>query len=460
LTAADELAALVDPAAIEIPDRAPGDWAPSAFLAARGGDASPRPGCIVAPASTSEVAAILEWAERSRTPVVPLGGASGVCGGVAPVDGAVYVDTARLDRVSAIDETSRLVTVGAGVKGDTLATALAARGFMLGHEPQSVAISTVGGWISTRASGQLSARYGGIEGLVAALEAVLPGGRVVRSKVAPRRATGPDLLQLFMGAEGTLGIVTAATLRVAPIPDERADRCLRFDHMSEGVAACRRIAQSDLHPTLVRLYDADDAAIFLRHHPGEPQGPVLLISFDGLDASRRADAAVALAGGAPGNDTLVAHWWGHRNDAVAEYRKLMTGEGLLGPHALVDTMEVAGTWSVLRDLYHSMKEVLSERAQLSGCHLSHVYPDGACLYFTMASMCESDAAARTLLGEWWDAGMTACLDAGGSISHHHGIGRVRARYLGRELGEWMHVLSAVKGALDPHGIMNPGAMGL
>jgi alkyldihydroxyacetonephosphate synthase len=403
---------------------------------------------------------VLEWAHSRRVPVVPFGGATGVCAGVAPVEGAVFVDLGQLDGISDVDDGSRLVTAGAGVTGDVLSRALARRDYMLGHEPQSNAISTVGGWVSTRACGQLSARYGAIEDLVAGLEAVLPGGSVVRSKVAPRRATGPDVANLFIGAEGTLGVVTEVTLRVVPMPTHRVDRCVRFEHMADGVAACRRLAQSDLRPTLVRLYDAEDAAIFLRHHPGEPQGPVLLLSFDGRDADGCADEGVALTEGTPGTNALVAHWWEHRNDAVEEYRRLMTGEGLLGPHALVDTMEVAGTWSVLRDLYHSMKSELSERAQVTGCHLSHVYPDGACLYFTMASMCDSDEAARHMLVEWWDAGMGACLEAGGTISHHHGIGRMKAPYLASELGAWTGVLRAVKDAFDPHGIMNPGVLGL
>lgn len=460
MSVGDEIAGLLAPGAIEVPEQPPTDWAPTAFLARRSGRDAPAPGCIARPRSTAEVAAILEWAHSARVPVVPVGGATGVCAGVAPVEGGVFVDLGRLDRISEVDDRSRLVTVGAGVTGAALGATLSRVGYTLGHEPQSVAMSTVGGWISTRACGQLSARYGAIEDLVAGLEAVLPDGRIVRSKVAPRRATGPDLAHLLIGAEGTLGIVTEATLRVARIPERRFDRCVRFEHMADGVAACRKLAQSDLHPTLVRLYDAEDAAMFTRHHPGEPQGPVLLLSFDGRDAAGRADEAVELSEGTPGNNTLVGHWWEHRNDAVEEYRRLMTGEGLLGPHALVDTMEVAGTWAVLRDLYHSMKQALSQRAQLAGCHLSHVYPDGACLYFTVASMCESDEAAYSLLDDWWSAGMSACLQAGGTISHHHGIGRVRAPYLAAELGEWTNVLAAVKNAFDPHAIMNPGALGL
>jgi alkyldihydroxyacetonephosphate synthase len=460
LSNADDLAGILDPELIEIRDEAPTDWAPRAFIARRSGAGVSQPRCVISPRTTGEVAAALEWAQAQGVPVVPVGGATGVCAGVAPIESAVYVDLRRLDAISDVDDRSCLVTVGAGVKGAALTGALTQRGYMLGHEPQSLTISTVGGWVSTRACGQLSARYGAIEDLVAGLEAVLPDGRVVRSKVVPRRATGPDLANLLLGAEGTLGIVTEVTLRVTPIPEYRVNRCMGFEHMSDGVGACRSLAQSDLHPTLVRLYDAEDAAIFLRNHPGEPQGPVMLLSFDGRDAEGRADEAVALCGGTPGNDALVEHWWEHRNDAVEEFRRLMTGEGLLGPHALVDTIEVAGTWTVLRDLYHSMKDELSKRAQLAGCHVSHVYPDGACLYFTLASMCDSDEAARSLLEDWWNAAMNACLEAGGTISHHHGIGRVRAPYLARELGEWMSVLRTIKSALDPNGIMNPGALGL
>jgi alkyldihydroxyacetonephosphate synthase len=244
------------------------------------------------------------------------------------------------------------------------------------------------------------------------------------------------------------------------MPEERTDLCLRFEHMNAGVAACRFLAQSGLRPTLVRLYDPEDAAIFLRHFPEETPGPLLLVSFDGDGSKARAEEAAGLAGGRRGDDALVAHWWEHRNDAVGEFRRLMAGEGLLGPHALVDTMEVSGTWSVLRELYHSMKEKLGAEADIAGCHVSHVYPDGACLYFTLASACTDDDQAAAKLTAWWETGMRTCLDAGGSISHHHGIGRVKAPWLEEELGGWFDVLRAVKKAVDPNGVMNPGALGL
>lgn len=435
------------------------DWSPGALLSERSGKGSELPLCVVRPTSTQEVSLLLEWADRNRTPVVPFGEGSGVVDGIRP-GGAIVVDLGDMWRMIDLDTRSMLVTVQAGVTGPQLAGALAEQNLMLGHEPQSHDISTVGGWVATRACGQLSARYGGIEDLVAGLEAVLPGGRIVRSKVVPRRAAGPDLTSLLLGSEGTLGIVTEVTLRVSEIPSEKADLCIRYDHMADGVTACRALAQSDLRPTVVRLYDADDAALFLRGHPDEAPGPLLILSFDGPGSVDRADVALDTLGGTEGNHDLVAHWWEHRNRAVEEFRELLAGRGLLGAHGIVDTIEVSATWTHLRDLYHSMKGALAPEADFVGCHLSHVYPDGACLYFSLGSAAASDEEARRRLDTWWEVGMRTCLDAGGSISHHHGIGRRKAPWLEEELGGWYLVLKAVKGAIDPNSIMNPGALGL
>lgn len=436
-----------------------GDRSPLSLLDRRDGHVSGLPLCVVRPRTTEQVAEVLAWADDRTVPVVPYGGGSGVCGAIAAAD-AIVLDLRALNEIVDFDEKSRLVRVQAGMCGPDLAAALADWGYMLGHEPQSLGISTVGGWLATRATGQLSARYGGIEDMVAGMEAVLPGGRIATTKPVPRRAVGPDVAWLLLGSEGTLGVITEATLRVSPIPLERADRCVRFTHMAEGVRGCRAIAQSDLRPTVVRLYDEDDATIFLRHFPSHVPVPLLLLSFDGHDADGRADAAVALSGGEPGDDGLVAHWWEHRNDAVDEYKVLMAGEGVLGPHAVVDTIEVSATWSRLRDLYHSLKDALTPLADIAGCHLSHVYPDGACLYFTLASASPDDAKARETHATWWETAMTTCLAAGGSISHHHGIGRIKARWLPAELNGWWEALVAIKSALDPKGIMNPGALGL
>ena len=435
------------------------DHKPESLIARRAGADGALPDAVVRPRSIEEVVTVLRWADENGTPIVAFGAGSGVLGGIGP-RGGVIVDTRGLDWIGDVDETSRLVTVGAGVMGPDFARSLGDGGYMLGHEPQSVDISTVGGWVATKACGQLSAHFGGIEDLVAGLVAVLPGGRVARSKTVPRRAAGPDVASLMMGSEGAFGIVVEVTLRVSPVPTVRADRCVRFEHMADGVAACRRLIQSELRPTLARLYDAEDSALFLRSHPDEEVVPLLLLSFDGADSESRATEAVGLSGGREGDAALVGHWWTHRNDAVSEFKKLAAGEGLLGPHAAVETMEVAGTWTILRDLYHSMKEALGPLADFVGCHVSHVYRDGACLYFTLGSACADEENARSTLTRWWEAGMSTCLAAGGSISHHHGIGRVKAPWLPAELDGWYDVLKSVKRAVDPKGIMNPGVLGL
>ena len=434
------------------------DWTPRVMLADRSGSALPRPVCVVRPREAVHVAEVLRWADAEKIPVVPYGGGSGVCDGIGAPE-AIVIDLREMCRVYDIDTKSHFVRTQAGVMGPALAEALLAEGYTVGHEPQSFAISSVGGWVATRACGQLSARYGGIEDLLLGIEAVLPGGRVVSSKITPRRSAGPDVAALMMGSEGTLGVVTEAVLKIRPVPEERADACVRFDHMSEGVAFCRALAQSGLEPTVVRLYDKEDAFLFLRSHPDEEQGPFAILSFDGRGAAERAKLAGAF-GGREGNKELVTHWWSHRNNAVDEFRKVMAGEGLLGAHGVVDTMEVSGTWTVLRDLYHSLKENLAAQADLVGCHLSHIYEQGACLYFTLASATETDEAASQRLQAWWSVGMKTCLDAGGSISHHHGIGRLKAEWLPAELGGWFDVLRAVKAAVDPNRIMNPGALGL
>ena len=435
------------------------DMSPGPIMAERRGEELPLPLCVVRPRSTDQVRAVVSWANSSGTSLVPYGGGSGVCRAIES-GGTVVVDLRAMDEILDFDEKSRLVRVQPGMMGPDLMKALHSWGYTLGHEPQSVKISTVGGWVSTMASGQLSARYGDIEDLVVALEAVLPIAGVVRSKVSPRRATGPDVASLMIGSEGAFGIITEVTLRVAPISDEAADRCVRFEHMTDGVKACRSIAQSELRPTLVRLYDRDDSTLFLRNHPDEDPGPLLLMSFEGGGSEARADAAVVLSGGEPGNDDLVTHWWEHRNDMTEEYIGLMQGEGLVGPHGIVESIEVSGSWTVLRDLYHSMKKALEPHADFVGCHLSHVYPDGACLYFSLGRVAPDEEAAQAAMEGWWDAAMRSCLDAGGSISHHHGIGRSKSPWLRQELGGWWEPLVAIKKALDPNNIMNPGVLGL
>lgn len=436
------------------------DWWPLAMLRERRGDDLDAPAAVVRPSTVGGVQAVLRWAEQTRTPVVPFGGGSGVCGGAQSVAGSVALDTRRLDRVE-IDERALSATAQAGVMGPALETALAARGLTLGHFPQSIEISTLGGWLATRSAGQKSLRYGRIEDMVLGLEAVLPGGRLIRTKPAPASAAGPDVARLFLGSEGTLGVITEATLAVRPAPARTTHAAYELADFSTGLEVLRRISREGLRPAVCRLYDPADAWIAFRE--SAPGGAVLILRFEDGPVVRAEERAVkALAGDAgarrlpPG---LAKRWWAHRNEAVRTLGKIMF-ERALGETGLVDTMEVAGFWPV-DGLYRSVREALEAHADVVGCHASHLYPQGTCLYFTFVFTGSADdrvAEERYLAA--WDAGMRATLAAGGAITHHHGVGLLRTPWLGEELGSGLEVLRAVKRALDPNGIMNPGKLGL
>ncbi|MGH2806259.1 MAG: FAD-binding oxidoreductase, partial [Actinomycetota bacterium] len=348
MTAAKQLADLIGPHRVSVHPadlhRHATDRSTTHQLGRRMGTSVPLPLCVVRPRTTEQVASIVKWANETKTALVPYGGGSGVVEGIES-GGAVVIEMRAMNEIVDVDEKSRLVRTQSGVLGPDLDKALSTWGFMLGHQPQSMAISTVGGWIATRAIGQLSVRYGAIEDLVAGLEVVLPSGRIARSKVVPRSSVGPDVASLMIGSEGTLGVVTEATLRISPLPEARFDRCIRFDHMADGVGACRKIVQAGLQPTLLRLYDREDTMIFMRNIESETNDPMLLLSFEGMRADVRAEGAVAMSRGRRGDDALVEHWWQHRNFSVDEFGPIMAGESILGPHAIVDTIEVSGTWS-------------------------------------------------------------------------------------------------------------------
>jgi alkyldihydroxyacetonephosphate synthase len=221
-------------------DHAHDTW-PLALLRLQRGEIVDRPSCVVKPHAVEDVSRVLRYASRERVPVVPYGAGSGVCGGVLPRAGAIVVDMRAMNRLVELNETALIARVQAGMMGNHFEAALNERGYSMGHFPQSIELSTVGGWVATRAAGQFSTRYGSIEDMLLAFEAVLPDGRIVRTKAIPRRAAGPELRQLFLGAEGTLGIVTELTVRVFLSP--RRGDCSRFASPT-STPAWRRSAPS------------------------------------------------------------------------------------------------------------------------------------------------------------------------------------------------------------------------
>ncbi|MGH2722940.1 MAG: FAD-binding oxidoreductase [Actinomycetota bacterium] len=436
------------------------DWWALAMLREARGEALPRPMAAVFPRTTEHVASVLAWAQETGIPVIPRGGGSGVCGGAQAAWRSVVLDLSQMNEVLSIDEESLAVEVQAGIKGDRLEGALGERGMTLGHYPQSLSISSVGGWIASRSSGQASAAYGAIEDMLLGLVAVLPTGEVIRLRAVPRSAAGPDLRRLFAGAEGTLGVVTEATLSASRLPAGLRWVAVRPASFADGLALAREVVHRDLHPTVVRLYDEPDAAVTFGplNHEG---GPVLIVAVPDGPLSEAATDAVrqATSGAGPLAERYGTHWWDHRFDPVALYRRIMGEDRILGPGVLVDTMEVAALWSRLPALYENVGNALARRAEAVACHLSHPYRSGASLYFTfMVRAADDDAVEEPYSAAWAEAGR-ACLEAGGTITHHHGVGLLKAPFMEEELGtSGLSTLRAIKGALDPGGVLNPGKL--
>jgi alkyldihydroxyacetonephosphate synthase len=438
------------------------DWWPIAIGWAAAGAVPRRPALVVRPATTGQVAAVLSACNDATVPVTAMAGRSGVCGGSVPVHGGVALDLTGLEGLLGVDETSLTADVRAGMFGPDLEEALGKTGdgYTLGHWPQSMDLSTVGGWLACRGAGQYSTRYGKIEDMVVGLEVVLADGRVVRTEGhGPRAATGPNLTQLFVGSEGTLGVITEARLRVHPRPAAEERRAFGFASFADGLEACRRILRRGATPAVLRLYDRTES----ERNFGHPETNVLIVLDEGDPHVLAATLAVVDEEcgppvGATALDTaLVERWLGHRNDVSALAPLWRAG-------IVVDTAEVSGPWAVLPGLFDEVVAALSgmEGTLAASAHQSHAYPDGACLYFTFGGRGpEGDAEWRErYYRQAWDTITEATLAHGAAISHHHGIGLQRARFLPRALGPSFDVLVSLKEALDPVGILNPGKLGL
>ena len=434
------------------------DWWPLATRWAIDDRAPALPAVVARPADTAEVSAVLAICHEAGVPVTAFAGASGVCGGSVPVFGGVSVDMTALEGIVSVDPDSLLVSVRAGTFGDRFEEQLRAdHGLTLGHWPQSMVLSTVGGWVACRGAGQYSTRYGKIEDMVVGLEVVLADGRVVRTgSGAPRAATGPDLTQLFVGSEGTLGLITEVHLRVHPAPAEERRAAYGFADFAAGLDACRRILRRGATPAVLRLYDAVETA----RQFGVADRAALIVIDEG--DGRLIDAVMAVvAEECAGADTLdaglAARWLEHRNN-IPDLESLLRG-GLVA-----DTVEIAGSWRELPGIYARAVAALDavEGTIAASAHQSHAYTDGACLYFTFAGRpAGPDAeAAERYYRRAFDAVTEATLAGGGAVSHHHGIGLNRSRYMARHLGSAFPVLQAVKDAVDPRGILNPGKLGL
>jgi alkyldihydroxyacetonephosphate synthase len=443
------------------------------LLELRAGAPISAPDLVVDPASHDEIQALLECCSAGRVAVVPFGGGTSVVGGLRPdaagFAGVVALDLRRLDALVALDEESRLAVLEPGLRGPEAEALVGARGYTLGHFPQSWEYATLGGFAAARSSGQSSAGYGRFDERVLALRVATPAGALDLGR-APRSAAGPDLRQLLLGSEGTLGVITSLTVAVDPTPEHRVYEGWMLSSFAQGTGLVRRLAQDGPRPTVLRLSDEAETAIGLARPleidsagggAGRPGGCLAIVGWEGpyeeVERRRRATAELLLGAGgepAPGAGDGWAAW---------RYRGPYLRDALLDAGALVETLETVAFWAAVPDLYAAVAAALRDTLTGLGtppavlCHISHVYPAGASLYFTVACAQREDPIAQ------WEAAKAAAgegiLTAGGSISHHHGVGSDHRALYPREVGALgAEVLRAVKRTLDPAGILNPGIL--
>jgi alkyldihydroxyacetonephosphate synthase len=420
-----------------------------------------RPHLVVRPASEEHVAETLRLANRHLVPVVPWGGGSGSQGGAVPVEGGIVLDLTGLDRIIEIDEESLTVTAEAGVNGLRLERELNERNLMLPHYPASVDLATVGGYVAARGSGVLSTRYGKIEDLVLSLGVVTPTGELIDTVSVPRHAVGPELTQLFVGSEGTLGVITRATFQIVPLPQARRFEAVSFPSVSDGIAGLRTAIARGYRPSVIRMYDETATRLTLSPVVGEElEGVCTLLCFEGdrglADAEAEGVVAIARSHGARVLDGRLGEaWWQRRY----EFYK--------APHhpelpAIWGTIEAVATYSRIYDVYRSVREAV-EQYEADGLtlrvHFSHWYPWGTMIYGRFV-VPDGGADAVSLHDRIWEDGVQAILGAGGVINDHHGIGLKLAPYMRAQHGEALETLRRIKEVLDPNRIMNPGKLGL
>ncbi len=469
------------------------DLWPRALVDLQGGELpSNRPAAVVWPERPEQISQLIEVARTEGLCVVPFGAGSGVCGAVLPDDRTIVIDSKRLLDFS-VDPDAPVVHAGAGVLGLTLEERLAKLGYTAGHFPSSIVCSTVGGWVAARGAGQCSSRYGKIEDMVAAVDCVLGTGDFVHMQ---RRRSGPDLVPLITGSEGTLGFITRVTLRLHPAPRVRRFLAYSCSNIESGFDVLRTLMQAGLRPEVARLYDPIDSVLLGQSSDAEKSpkrrsglvgrwfgmsarfalarpralqraiealegnllgGATLLLIFEGAaeeadEDAARARAVCERAGARSLGEGPARRWLAHRY--AVSFRQ--SSSFRLG--AFTDTMEVAAPWSKLEAVYDAVRRALSEHA-LVMAHLSHAYPDGCGLYFTFAALgagARADATAR--YDAAWRAGLGAALAAGASLSHHHGVGRSKAARLAAELYHGTELLRRLRKAWDPASLFNPGAL--
>lgn len=457
------------------------------------------PQVIVWPNSTIQVSQLIKLAKQYQIPVIPYGGGSGVCAGAMSPEGngGILLDLKRMQKLLRVDEKRLFAEAECGIYGLQLEKELERRGFTLGHFPSSILVATLGGYLAARSAGQLSSKYGKMEDLIIDFEFVDGLGRIQKTSNV-NLTKGLDMTQAIIGSEGTLGIITKARFKIFPKPAEQIFRAFRFPKIEYGMEALRRIMQTGMKPDVLRLYDELDTLLMLSKKSAEIPSPitkfikqkvketteplkekimkaafrahrlintfanfsnsgcVLIVMLEGdlrliqtqcdliekicKDMDAKADSS-----------TIAHHWYEHRYSVAFKAPKLFQ-DG-----AFTDTMEVATTWSNLENLYHHVIKAMRSHA-LVFAHISHVYAEGAAIYFTFVIPMTGLSSSLKKFDFIWQKALQAVQEQGGVVSHHHGIGRLKSAFIRQEWGNAIKVFQKLKDFFDPNEILNPNVL--
>ncbi|MBI3542513.1 MAG: FAD-binding oxidoreductase [Deltaproteobacteria bacterium] len=449
------------------------DLMPRVHLEAREGDLQePSIDAVVWPADSEKLAKFVRAANEKGWELYPYGAGSGVCGGATPGRDQerhrprISVDLKRLDKIELLDEKSQIAKVQGGIIGQVLEEDLNQRGFTLGHFPSSIYCSSFGGYLATRAAGQLSTYYGKIEDMVLAVEGVLPTGEFFTTPVAPRLAVGPDWNHLFLGSEGSLAFLTSAWVKVHKLAENRRFLSFVVSSTEKALEGVRQWMQEGLRPAVTRIYDEDESRMLM----GIKDGVKLVCIIEGeqtltdFTALRINQLTMKWPDWKDTGEEPAQHWWAHRYDISYNQQLILSHRRMI-----LDTFEVSTSWAGLPSLHKHVKlatEAVAKRFPGKGemllviAHFSHFYHCGGNIYFTLCGRSPEDTPTPEFYDGVWDELLKACEAQGAAISHHHGIGRLKALAYRRQRGVLHDVLKSFKHELDPKNILNPGNLGL
>ena len=427
------------------------------------GCAPAMPNIVVRPGSVEEVSRILVIANYYKIPVIPFGGASGSQGGIIPVKGGISLDMKRMNKVLEIDEMSRTITVEAGINFQQLEWIANERGYSLMHYPSSITCSTAGGFLAHNGIGVLSTKYGKIDDQCIWVEAVIPNGTILQSSPVPKHSSGPYLKDIFLGSEGTFGVITRATFKLFKIPDVRLFRAFLFKDLTTAIAAGRDML-AEFKPSILRLYDEGETKSIIRKIIGlEKSGFFMNLAVEGLEkiAEFEMERVVEICCGKYSAEDLGNEfgekWW--------EKRVTFFYPGHIFKYPqMYGTMDSVGTYKNIGKIYWAMKNAVESNFPQARfiAHFSHWYEWGAMIYdrFIIDKAPEDPMEAMRLHNHIWRTGVRAALANGGVINDHHGVGLKLGHLMREQYGSSMMIYDGLKKLFDPNGIMNPYKMGV